>query len=103
MYRLLGYEPKSTPSSVEAWARRVFPEDFPKAEAMFMASLEQGVDLRSEYRVLAKNNEVRWVEARGRSERDEKGDVLRSYGVVMDITERKQAGGNDCRARRLTP
>ncbi len=91
MYRLLGYEPQSTPGSVEIWAQRVFPEDFPKAEAMFRTSLEQGVDLRSEYRVLAKNNEVRWVEARGRSECDAKGNVLRSYGVLMDITERKQA------------
>jgi len=91
MYRLLGYEPQSTPASHEVWARRVLAEDFPKAEAMFSASLEQGVDLRSEYRVLGQNDEVRWVEARGRSERDENGNVVRSFGVVMDITGRKRA------------
>jgi PAS domain S-box-containing protein len=91
MFRQLGYEPDSIPASYEAWTRRLLAEDLSKAETEFKHSLERGIDLRSEYRVLGLNDEVRWVEARGRSERDRNGNAVRSFGVMMDITERKHA------------
>jgi PAS domain S-box-containing protein len=90
-FRMMGYEPNSIQASYEAWTRRVFPEDLEKAERAFKESLESGEDLCSEYRVLGRNDEVRWVEARGRSERNEAGKAVRSFGVMVDMTERKQA------------
>ena len=50
-----------------------------------------GGDYQSEFRVSGQNNQIRWLEARGRFERDNEGRPLRSYGVMMDITGRKQA------------
>ena len=90
-YRMLGYQPDSVQASYETWARRVVPEDLPGARAAMRESLEQGGDFRAEYRVLGVNDEVRWVEARGRCSRDTAGRAIRSYGVVIDMTERKQA------------
>jgi PAS domain S-box-containing protein len=90
MFRLLGCEQTSGPQSVEAWTRRVLPEDLPKAEAAIKKSMENDDDLRSEYRVLGKNDEVLCVEARGRFERDKDGKAVRSFGVMMDITESKK-------------
>jgi len=91
MCLLLGYEPESTPASYEGWKRRVLPEDLSKAETALRESLEYGGDLRSEYRVYSGDDEVRWVEARGRCERDTNGNAIRSFGVMMDITVRKRA------------
>ncbi len=91
MFLLLGYEPDPTPASYEGWKRRVHPEDLSRAEAALRRSLEYGGDHRSEYRVLSGDDEVRWVEARGRCKRDANGNAIRSYGVMMDITERKRA------------
>ena len=91
MFLLLGYEPDSTPASYEAWKRRVLPEDLSKAETALRHSLEYGGDLRSEYRVQSGDDKVCWVEARGRCDRDSNGNAIRSFGVMMDITERKQA------------
>ena len=91
MFLMMGYQPGSITPNYEAWTRRVHPEDWAGADERFSKSLESGIDLRSEYRVLAHNDEVRWVEARGRSERDANGRAIRSFGVVMDITERRRA------------
>ncbi len=91
MFPMMGYQPGSVTPNYEGWTRRVLSEDLPGAEERFRQSLESGTDLSSEYRMLGLNDEVRWVEARGRSERDENGRAVRSFGVVMDITERRRA------------
>jgi PAS domain S-box-containing protein len=91
MFLIMGYQPGSTTPSYEGWTRRVYPDDLAGAEERFRQSLESGDDLRSEYRVFGPNDEVRWVEARGQSERDANGKAVRSFGVVMDITERRRA------------
>ena len=41
-------------------------------------------------RLLLPDNSVRWVDGRGEYLRDEAGRILRSRGVVMDITDRKR-------------
>ena len=46
-----------------------------------------------EYRAFGQNDELRWLEARGRFECDRDGRPKRYYGVLMDITERKRARG----------
>jgi PAS domain S-box-containing protein len=91
MFHLLGYQPGSIEPGYEPWKRRVLPEDFPGADARLWESIETGIDLRSEYRVLGRNDEVRWIETRGRSERDKNGTLVRTFGVMIDITERKRA------------
>ncbi|MET0286847.1 MAG: ATP-binding protein [Polyangiales bacterium] len=53
-------------------------------------SLETGADYRTEYRIV-RGETLRWVSARGRIERDAQGGPGRFAGVLLDITERKQA------------
>jgi two-component sensor histidine kinase len=48
-----------------------------------------------EYRAFGQNDELRWLEARGRFECDADGRPKRYYGVLMDITERKRAEARD--------
>lgn len=44
-----------------------------------------------EYRVVADDGEVRWVETRGRALRDEAGHPVLLTGVCNDVTDRKEA------------
>lgn len=57
--------------------------------------IEQSVNTRSlfeeEYRTRASDGTVRWVFARGRVEIDEQGNAKSFPGVVVDITDRKNA------------
>ena len=52
--------------------------------------MNEGCDYVTEFRVQWPDGTVRWVEARGRFECDSSGRATRSYGAMLDITERKQ-------------
>lgn len=91
MHRLLGYAPGAVTASYDAWACRVFVDDFQAVDALFTESVKVTGQFRAEYRILGQNDEIRWVEARGRSEVDRAGNIARAYGVMMDVTERRNA------------
>jgi two-component system, LuxR family, sensor kinase FixL len=54
-------------------------------------SLRTREEIEAEYRVVLPDGKVRWVTRRGRVEFDGNGEPTWERGVLMDITERKQA------------
>ena len=48
-------------------------------------------EFSSEHRIILPDGQLRWVMVRGQNEFDALGKPLLTYGVAMDITERKQA------------
>jgi PAS domain S-box-containing protein len=54
-------------------------------------SLRKREEIEAEYRVVLPDGKVRWVTRRGRVEFDANGEPTWERGVLMDITERKQA------------
>jgi PAS domain S-box-containing protein len=94
-FRILGYEPQSFVPNYDAWARRVHPDDLPKLAAEAKRMMEHPREAFGEYRAFGQNDELRWLEARGRFECDADGRPKRYYGVLMDITERKRAEERD--------
>ena len=94
-YRMLGYEPQSFVPDYDAWARRVHPDDLPNLAAEAQRMMEHPREAFGEYRAFGQNDELRWLEARGRFECDRDGRPKRYYGVLMDITERKRAEERD--------
>jgi PAS domain S-box-containing protein len=69
----------------------IHPDDLLRVEAAIKSCLEEGEPYRAEYRVRTLDGSERWVDARGRIERDEEGAALRLPGVLIDITERRIA------------
>ncbi|MBP1909590.1 PAS domain-containing protein [Methanolobus bombayensis] len=55
------------------------------------ASTEGFSDFSQEYRILTKSGDVRWVDERTMLHYDERGIVDYLQGIIVDITERKQA------------
>jgi PAS domain S-box-containing protein len=77
--------------NTQGWSRLVFPEDLSIWDEQFQALLSNQATTR-ESRVLTKAGDVRWLRHTLRPEWDEdQGRVVRIYGVVRDVTERKQA------------
>ena len=50
-----------------------------------------GAELKAEWRVLDRGGAERWLMSRGQPLRDPNGQTVRYIGIVVDITERKQA------------
>ncbi len=89
-YTMMGYKPGDVTPGYRAWADRVHPLDLPATEASLKQALKERGSYAHEFRTLWPDGTVRWLEARGRFESDASGEVVRSYGVMMDTTEAKR-------------
>jgi PAS domain S-box-containing protein len=69
----------------------VHPDDLGIAQARIMALLAGQLDV-SEFRIIRKDGEVRWIREHGYAEREggDSGRVVRIYGAAQDVTERKR-------------
>mgnify|MGYP002777075887 CR=1 FL=1 len=92
-FYLLGLDPQDYGPTVDdqIWRDRVHPDDLPQVEAAFAQALAQGHDCEVEYRVVYPNGELHWVIARGHILRDEAGTPTEVLGVLIDVSDRKQA------------
>lgn len=75
----------------------VHPDDRPVALARVQRLLT-GQEDTSEFRIVTKSGDVRWIRESGRPEWDATSGVLRVYGAAQDVTERKVAE-EEARAR----
>jgi PAS domain S-box-containing protein len=90
-YRIFGVIDKTCEPTYESFLKSVHPKDRAKVEQAYSSSLLDGEDTYEiEHRLIKENSgEVRHVLEKCQHERDESGAVIRSIGMVQDITERK--------------
>ncbi len=87
----LGYKVEDFTSRKILYADIVYPEDLEKVKLELARNVEFGCeDYSSEYRILTKSGEIRWVDERTFIQRDEKGQI-HLQGIILDITEHKRA------------
>ena len=93
VYRIFGLRPQEFGATYDAFLEAVHPDDRAAVDAAYSGSLREGRDsYEIEHRVIRKSNdEVRTVHERCEHIRDEAGRIIRSVGMVHDITERKRA------------
>ena len=93
VYRIFGLEPQEFAATYEAFLEAVHPEDRAAVDAAYSGSLREGKDsYEIEHRVLRRGTgEVRYVHERCAHVRDGAGAVVRSIGMVHDITARRKA------------
>jgi PAS domain S-box-containing protein len=87
---IYGYPPDRV-LTVDDLRARYHPEDREHLKAVFAAVNDPSVrQFEMELRLLLPDGLPRWVDGRGEYVRDESGRVLRSRGVLVDITDRKR-------------
>jgi PAS domain S-box-containing protein len=69
----------------------VHPEDKKRIRELFRQTVETGAGRRAEYRLIARDGSVHFIESQGSVLRDEEGRVARVVVVARDITERRRA------------
>ena len=91
VYRIFGLHPQEFGATYEAFLEAVHPEDRKAVDNAYSSSLNEGKDTYEiEHRILRKSGEVRIVHEKCRHIRDELGQIIRSVGMVHDITEQKK-------------
>ena len=91
-YEIFGRTAEDGPiTAAEFRARVCHPEDLPSFERALSHSRETGASLFFQGRIHHKDGACRWVEFTGQPEHRTDGSCSRMLGIVLDITERKQA------------
>ena len=93
VYRIFGMKPREFDANYEAFLRAVHPDDRAAVDAAYSGSLREGRDsYEIEHRVVRRSDgQIRIVHEKCEHIRDESGRIVKSVGMVHDITERKRA------------
>jgi len=93
VYRIFGSQPNEFAATYEAFLDAVHPDDRAAVDDAYSGSLREGRDgYEIDHRVVRRDTgEVRYVHEQCIHERDAAGVIIRSVGMVQDITERKRA------------
>jgi PAS domain S-box-containing protein len=90
-YAVFGVDPERFVPSPENVADLIHPDDRPGFVQRRAAAIANHVPLVHEIRIVRGDGAVRWIAHRGQTEYDRAGRPIRTFGVAMDITERRQA------------
>jgi PAS domain S-box-containing protein len=90
-YRVFGLQPQECPIEFDTFRQKVHPEDWEFVSRAVNAALAGGPRYNLEYRVLQPAGELRIVHSEGDVKRDASGRLYKMFGVIQDITGRKQA------------
>ncbi len=92
VYRIFGLKPQEFGATYEAFLKHVHPDDRKAVDTAYSKSVRDGEDFYEiEHRVIrADSGEIRFVHEKCEHFRNEAGKIVRSVGMVHDITERKQ-------------
>jgi PAS domain S-box-containing protein len=74
----------------DGWIKVLHPDDIQHTFAVWSVSLRTGQPVDVEYRTRRRDGSWRWMRARAAPRRNEIGEIIRWYGSVEDIEDRKR-------------
>ena len=90
LWTLYGLKRSSEKPSFKLWADSILPDDREKTIEFVSKATANETEVNIKYRVFYPDSSVHWIMSRGKPFRDNKGEVVRYIGTVIDITEQKQ-------------
>jgi len=88
----LGYTVEDFISGNILYGDIIHKEDIEAVKENLARSIREGPNsFEMEYRIFTGENEIRWVEERTSIQRGSKGEVTHFQGIIVDVTERKEA------------
>ncbi|MGB3536150.1 MAG: PAS domain S-box protein [Microcoleaceae cyanobacterium] len=91
MFRIYGLDDKTTVPSFEEVIALSHPEDREWFLKVVTEAANEGISYDVEVRMIRASGEIRHVNAKGEAVSNEQGQVIRLFGTLMDVTERKKA------------
>jgi PAS domain S-box-containing protein len=91
IYRIFEIDPERFGASYEAFLNVIHPDDRELVNNAYTASVESRMPYDIVHRLQMKDGRVKYVNEIGETYYSADGEPLRSFGIVHDITERKQA------------
>ena len=99
LHRIYGRGPGDVPQTIEAYLECVHPDDRGFLQDLLVKTLASGEPVRFDHRMVRPDGAVRVLYVLGEVETDDSGEIVRVFGTVQDVTERKQVEEELARAR----
>lgn len=96
--QLLGYPPEVATGNPEWWAQALHPDDRERVLAEWKRSDDTGEPYAGEYRLMAADGRTVWIRDEAVLQLDDEGNPGHWQGVMLDITDAKQANDDLTRA-----
>lgn len=91
LFRIYGVDPETFDPESDQRQQAVHPEDRDYVRSIVDGAIEKREGFNFEYRIVLPSGDVRVVQASGKIDALEGGEKPRLFGVVQDITERKES------------
>ncbi|MEG4234680.1 PAS domain S-box protein [Microcoleus sp. Pol11C3] len=91
LFRIFGLEPAAFAPNLAEQVAQIHPEDFELWQTQVQRGLATGIPFDFDFRLYRPDSILRHVNAVGRAETDVNGKVVKLFGTVIDITDRKAA------------
>jgi len=89
--RILGLPAEASTTPPQEFTKRVHPDDVEHVREAIRTATRDHTPFLMEFRVKRPDGEIRWLRDKGRAYYDDDGKRTHMTGVVLDITERKEA------------
>jgi len=86
-YRIFGLEPNSIELTFEKFLEFIYPEDKEMVESSYSKAIKEQKPYLITHRIIRADGEVRVVKENSIELRNSEGEIIRSVGSVIDITE----------------
>lgn len=90
VFRILGLQPTQPEPSYEEYVEYVHPEDRASFQQLAEQTIAIGESCELDFRVIRTDGAVRHLNGRAKAVLSTDGQVMRLFGTVQDITDRKQ-------------
>lgn len=77
--------------SWDSHLKRIHPDDLRPFEAAVMKAYSEGIPFTLVFRIQIPGEEIKYIRAICKTEKDKPGNVIRLYGTVQDISEQEKA------------
>lgn len=89
IYSMIDCEPNEFEPSYDIIIDHIYPDDREKTIFEYEKSLETKQGYEIEYRIITKNGTLKYIKEKCKTNFDEAGNPLISFGIVIDITNQK--------------
>lgn len=88
VYRIFGLETQEFDATYEAFLNYVHPDDHELVNSSYSNSVKNKINYEVDHRVITKQGDLKYVTERCYHEIDDNGDVVKSLGTILDVTQR---------------
>ena len=68
----------------------VHPEDWNDLNKLIQQAVKEGKNYKKQFRIVRKDNDITWAQTIGYASKNDAGKIVKLFGTVQDITERKE-------------